>query len=550
MSTQKKSRNSFLIQGTILAVAGLLVRVIGLIYRIPLNNILGTEGAGYYSEAYDIYSILLLLSSLSLPLAVSKLVSAKVAVGQYKNCKKIFTGSIIFALVVGSVVGALTLFGADFLARIWGYPSCAPALRVLAPTLFIMTFVGVLRGYFQGLGSMVPTAVSQIFEQIINAIVSIIAAYKLTQVGLAISSNTSSGNMGAAYGAAGGTLGTCTGAFTAFIFLVIIYAFHKKNTKDELANDVSTETDSYKDIAKAIILTIVPVLVSTTIYNFSNLIDSGIYGNIMKANGISEMTRTSVWGVYAGRYRILSNVPIAIASALSSSIVPSLVLSVTRKEHDEIIRKIESIIKFTMIIAIPCGVGLMVLGRPIMTMLFISEYRDLSCNLMLFSLLTVMTFSLSTITNSILQGIDHLKIPVIHAAVSLGIHVMILYLLLTFTNLGIYGVIISDILFAFVVCVLNAFAIKKYLNYKQEIKKTFILPLLAAAIMGAITYLVYYLLNPFVGLIISTAIAIVVAVIVYALMLIVLKVVTKEELLMMPKGNLIYKIFNKIHLMR
>ena len=182
MQSTRKNNKSFLIQGTILAIAGLLVRVIGLVYRVPLNNILGEEGVGYYSNAYDIYSLLLLLSSLSLPLAVSKIISAKKAQGNIKSCKRIFICSLIFALIVGTLIGGITFIFAEKITFAWGYPSCAPALMVLAPTLFIMTFVGVLRGYFQGMGDMIPTAISQIFEQIINAVISIYLLFQVQHV--------------------------------------------------------------------------------------------------------------------------------------------------------------------------------------------------------------------------------------------------------------------------------------------------------------------------------------------------------------------------------
>ena len=179
MQTEKKAKPSFLIQGTILAMAGILVRIIGLIYRIPMTNILGEEGLGVYSAAYQIYNIILLLSSYSLPL------SAKMAVKEYRNAYRIFCGAMAFALIVGTLACAICWFGADFFAQtILNMPEAATAIKVLAPAIFVMALLGVLRGLFQGQGTMIPTALSQIFEQIINAIVSVVAAYYLFQYGL------------------------------------------------------------------------------------------------------------------------------------------------------------------------------------------------------------------------------------------------------------------------------------------------------------------------------------------------------------------------------
>ena len=169
MSEQhKKNEKNFLIQGSILAIAGVITKLIGAFYRIPLLNIIGTEGNGYYSVAFSIYSVALMLTSYSLPLAVSKLVSARVAIGEYKNANKIFRGAMTFALLAGGIVSLLVFFGADFIATtIMHLDMSAYALRVLAPCILIVALLGVLRGFFQGMGSMIPTAISQVIEQIV-----------------------------------------------------------------------------------------------------------------------------------------------------------------------------------------------------------------------------------------------------------------------------------------------------------------------------------------------------------------------------------------------
>ena len=179
MSSKK---NNFLVQGSILAIAGILTRVIGIIYRIPLNNILG-DGISAYTIAYDIYSLFLLISSLSLPLAVSKIVAARMATGQVKNAAKTLKGAMVIAVAIGLTVSVCVYLFADKLAGLWKFPSASLALKILAPALFIMCILGVLRGFFQGLGSMIPTAISQIFEQIVNAVVSVLGAYLMFRAG-------------------------------------------------------------------------------------------------------------------------------------------------------------------------------------------------------------------------------------------------------------------------------------------------------------------------------------------------------------------------------
>ena len=551
MSNKSKS-NSFIIQGSILAFAGILVRVIGLIYRIPLNRILGESGMGYYGTAFEIYNVLILLSSQSMPLAVSKIVSEKLEKKQYKNAHKVFKGALIYGITIGVIFGMLAFFGADWISvKIYKLPQVAIPLRILAPTLTVACVLGVLRGYFQGMGNMIPTSVSQIFEQIVNAVVSVIAAYELGAYGYSLSKMADeSETFRASYSAAGGTLGTLCGAVTALIIMIIILYRHFGSINSNIRKDITKSVDSYGTITKVIVFTITPVLISTTIYNIGNLLDNPIFQNIMYSISpeSTEAQRSAVYGNYTGIYRTLTTMPIAIASALSTAIVPSLVRSYVAGDKSVVKNKIDMALKFSMIIAFPCGMGLSVLGVPINKLLFESS-GDGAAPMMVFSIFTVIAFSLSTISNAILQGIDKLKVPIKNSAISLGLHLIILPCLLIVFKLNIYGVVIGDILFGATVSVLNAMSIKKYLNYRQNMFETFVKPFICAGVMGAGCFGIYKLFN---GLIkinaISTIIAIMVAVVIYALMLVITKTVTEDELLSMPKGAMIAKLMKKIHM--
>ena len=214
----KRKNNNFLIQGSILAVAGLISRIIGLLYRIPMTNIIGDEGMGVYSTAYSIYSILLLISSYSLPLAVSKMVSAAIGVKQYRNAKRIFICAMLFGVTVSTVAALVMYFGAEFFSyEIMHMPEAVYAMQALSPAVMIMGILGVLRGYFQGRSTMIPTAISQLLEQVLHVAVSLLAGYRLYMLGAA---KDSIGNYYAtSYGAAGATLGTSAGALAAMLDL-------------------------------------------------------------------------------------------------------------------------------------------------------------------------------------------------------------------------------------------------------------------------------------------------------------------------------------------
>lgn len=539
-----REKTNFLVQGSILAIAGVLVRIIGIIYRVPVNNIIGETGAAYYSAAYNVYSLFLLISSMSMPLAVSKIVSAKLAKGEIKNAYKAFTGAVGIGLVLGIFTFCLMYFGADFWAGLWGFPSAAPAIKVLAPVVFIMSVLGVLRGFFQGIGTMLPTAISQILEQVANAVVSIVGAMYLFGVGRNATES-------AMLGAAGSTMGTLAGAAVALIFLSFVFVIYLPVLKRQIAKNRGVQEEDYGSLSKELIMTIAPVLLSTTLYNLSGLFDSGVYGNICeKMYGIKEADYAAVYGVYSGHFKLLTTAPIAIASALSSAIIPSVIRSVMSGDRRGTIRKLESSMRLTMIVAIPAGMGLTVLAEPIIKMLFGNELIVESTNIMRFAVLTVVFYSMSTISNAFLQGIDKMHVPIINSAIAIVIHYVVLIAGLFVVGPSIYVVVVADMIYAFSVCILNSSAVYKFIRYKQEIIKTFVLPLVSAAIMGAVAIGVYYVMNLLVkSNIISCVIAILVACIVYCLSLLLVKGVSEEEINMLPKGKSIANVLKKTGLL-
>lgn len=546
--TKKKGLTSenFLLQGSILAAASIVVRLIGLLYRIPLTGILGDEGNGIYAAAFSIYTILLLISSYSLPLAVSKLVSRAVAKSQYTNAYFYFKCAFVFAVAVGAAVGIFSFVFSDFLAgTLLKTPLCAYSLRILSPTLFIVAVIGVFRGYFQGLGNMIPTAISQILEQIANAFVSVIAAASLFDLGLTV--KTADGDLSTAYGAAGGVLGTCIGAFTALVFLVLAFFKTRPYLKEQISLEVNPVKDKAKDTYKLLLLTIAPVILSTAVYNLSDLIDQSIFNNYMFGLGYEEEYYDSLWGIFSGKYKLLTNVPIALASALASSIIPSLTASINKKDSVSVNNKINQAIRFTMLITIPCFVGFTILGGPVLELLW-NDTNTVTIRTLNYGSIAIVFFSLSTLTNGILQGIDKMKLPVIHAVISLIAHIGVFYLMLMEFEDKIFAVVFANMFFAIMMCILNLAALKKYSSYKQEYKKTYVIPLIASVIMGGVIYLLNRVLTTAVGNNMACIISICAGVVVYGICIIAFKGISEAELKSLPMGGKIVKILSKLHL--
>lgn len=547
-----KQKSNYIVQGSILAVASILVRVIGLVYRVPVTRILGPIGNSYYSAAYEVYSMVLLISSFSLPLAVSKLVSARMARGQVQGAYKIFRCTIIFALVSGGIGSLLIFFGAGFFSDVLvNTPESKLALQVLAPTILIVALMGCMRGFFQGLGSMVPTAVSQIIEQIINAAVSIGAAWLLFGYGSKIDKLLSTKTAAYAYGAAGSTLGTGLGAFVGFLFLLFLTMVYSTVMKRRGAKDRYDMKESTAEIYYLLLITILPVILSTAVYNISGIIDQGIFKHLMAYKKYDSMKIDELWGIFSGEYKLLTNVPIAVASAMASSTIPALTRARVNKNRKEMRRKTENSIRFVMVICIPCAVGLSVLAEPILQMLFgAKDHIQISASLLQMGTLSVVLYGMSTLTNGILQGMDKMRLPVIHAAISLVLHVILLVVLVLFADLNIYAVVWANIFFAFLMCVLNSMSIAKYMKYRQEIMRTFLIPLAASALMGTAAFGAHK------GLMIAvknntaaTLGACAAAVLVYGIALLLLKGLKEEELRSFPKGSMLVAIAKKLHLM-
>ena len=247
-------------------------------------------------------------------------------------------------------------------------------------------------------------------------------------------------------------------------------------------------------------------------------------------------------GIYSGKYRLLTNVPVAIATSLGASMIPSIVMSRLGKDTEEVRHKIGITIKFNMLLAIPCAVGMGVLASPVMQLLF-GDSRKISSDLLRLGSCAVVFFSLSTVTNAVLQGIDLMRKSVTHSAVSLLIHVIFVYVMLKWLDWGVYGLVIGNVTFALVVCILNWRAIGRELGYRQEVRRTFLLPLCAATAMGASTAAVYSLTRLWAGNTVGVIAAVCAGIIVYGAGILKLKAVTREELEEMPLGRSLSLVF-------
>lgn len=551
MSKKSSSKTNFLAQGTILVIASFVAKAIGMIYRIPLTHILGDDGNGYYSTANEIYTIILMISSFSLPLAVSRLVAEREYAGEVKNSYRVLSCSLRFAAVTGGILSILTfLLGGVITKYVMGVELASYALRVLAPAIFLFALTGVLRGFFQGHGTMVPTAVSQIIEQIINAIVSVAGAYVMLQYGLKLGEKKGDAELGTALAAAGGTFGTVASVGVALLFMIVIYLGYRNGFKRRMKKDKTRRRESDRAIYRAITYTILPIVLSTLVYNISTIIDQGVFNHILAGMGFTQKQYATVWGIYSGKFRVLMNVPLSIASCLAPSVVPALTEAMANNDLREAGLRTRDTIRYTMVFTIPCAVGMAALARPIMMMLYgNNDSLALAAGIMQSGALLTVLLALSTLTTGILQGLGEMQAPLVHAATAVAIHLGFLVLFVVKFKWNIYGVVYANIIFGLIICLLNARSIRKKLHYRQEIKKTFLVPVIAAGVMGIAAYLVHRVFNLFAGNTISTILAVCVGAVVYGICLVKLGGILEREIRRLPKGDLLADLLIRLNIL-
>lgn len=534
-----KSNNSFMKQASFLMIAGLISKVIGLLYRTPFRGYVGQLGYGYYGYANNVYVILLLISGYSIPTAVSKLVSEKIAMKQYRNAQRIFKAALLYGVIAGGFMGVICYaFAEQLLPK--GAEGAVMALRVLAPVIPLSTILGVLRGYFQAHNNMMPTSISQVLEQIVHAVIAVVAAVAAIQM------FSTDADSKAVYGAAGGTLGTGAATVAAILFMLLVYYASRRTIQRQIEKDKHKSVQSYRKIFKNLILLMTPIIFSSFVYQASAYVDQTIFAPLMLAKGEEADAITKIYGVFSGQYMQLINVPIALASASSVAMVPAVAASAAMGNMKEARSKIHEGIRFTMFISIPAAVGMGVLAFPIMSLLFPNSPDEAGIMLMVGSV-SILFYGVSTISNGVLQSIGKPAIPLKNAAISLGVNVLVLCALTWFTGLGIYSVLIATMAYSLSVCILNAMALKKYLGFKNEFLNTYGKPVLAAAGMGVLSWIVYYGLYIFLrSNIICLAVSITVSVFAYLILYVMITKIDSAELRRFPMGSYMVKLLRII----
>lgn len=530
------SKKSFLKGAAILGIAGLLVQVMGAVFRIPLGNIIGDEGMGYYQTAYPIYVFLLVFSTNGAPAAISKMTSERIAVGRCDEAHRVFKLSFILMFVMGIAAFSLFFFGAEPIVNALGNPGAYYAMVAIAPALLFVPVMAVFRGYFQGMQEMGPTAASQLIEQAVRVTVGLVLAVVLVSKGLE-------------YAAAGATVGTSIGPVAGVLVLAFIY-FIKKN-KLPLANQTdSKEKESAGSILKTLAVIAIPITIGVSILPIMNIADVVIVMRRLQSVGYTGEEANALYGQLTGMAGPVINIPMALALSMALSMVPAIAAAASTKDTAFLKMNVRLGLRTSMIIGVPCSFGLMALSEPIMRLLYPmqeeSAVGSAGC-LFLLSIGIVFLCIAQTMAGT-LQGLGRPGIAVWGLAAGFAVKCVSTYILCGMPELNVDGAAIGSTLGYITIGIMNFVAVKKLTGITFDIKLSVWKPVISGAVMFAIVVCVYKLMYGIIGNSLSTVASICVGAAVYGVMLIKIKAIEEHEIVMLPKGNALAKLLKKCRL--
>ena len=540
----KNSTKLFFSGVVVLTVANLLVKIIGLLFKIPMQSQLDDLGMGYYNNAYVLYTFFFTVSTTGLPIAVSIMISEARSKGQHLQIKKIFRTTVMLFVIIGLIGMIIMLCGAKFYSEY--VLDAAPTyicIMAIAPTLFFICISSAYRGYFQGFQQMAPTAVSELLEALSKLVLGILFALYALEQGYDI-------NVVAAYAIAGLTIGAGLG----MIFLCITKIFFNENAYLEEFTakvGISDAVDKTSSILKRLIVIALPITISASVMSLTSLIDSSIVQKLLQISGTDQELATAIYGNYTTLCIPMFNLPPVLIYPISAAIVP-LIAAARNQGNEARTRTImESALRVAVLVGIPCGFGMSVLSKPILNLFFSGKPDSVNMAAPLLRLLAPSTIFICilAITNAILQASGQERKPLI--SIIAGAIVKIISNSLLILTIGMESTPISTFLCYLTVTCFNFFFVAKYAKVVPNVKRVFLRPficgiLCAATALGSYTLLDYYGLN----LKIATLCAILVAAVVYALLIFILKAVTTEDVRLLPKGDKICRMLQKVHLIK
>ena len=535
----KKTANSFMKNVVILICSQLLIKILGFVYKLIITNIegFGDTGLGYYSAGYQIYALLLTLSSIGIPSVISKLVSERIAIGDTKGAQRIFKIAFKFFTTIGLILSIGLFLGADFIAtNILNVPDVAYVMKVLSPAILFVAMSAVFRGYFTGQQDMKPTSVSQTLEQFLNCVLTITFVYACIGKETYIM-------------AAAGNLSTTLAIVITFMYLIMYYKGNKIDTRESIESPEKKKSD--KQLLKTILGISIPITISSVISVISGVIDTATVSNCIQISlQNANMTKEALEQAAMSATGILSKVdtlvsfPLAINLAFSTALTPAISEALAKKDRVTASRRLSFSFFASLIIILPCAIGFITLAQPILQMIYPTASEG--AGVMMIASISMILTALSQTMVGALYGVNKSKVPAIAAGLGAITKFILNMILISNPKIGIYGASISSFIYQVIVFVICYRVLNANVNMNIKLKTHIIKPVISVLGMGIIVLMGYNILSTFFGNTVSTLISIILGAISYCLFILLTKALTKEDIMMIPYGTKIYKVLLKL----
>ncbi len=532
--------NNFFKGAAILSIAGILVKILGAIYRIPLSNIIGDQGMGYYQTAYPFYQLLLTLSTSGFPVAIAKIVSEKRAIGDYRNAYKVFKIAFL-GLLIGGVLSSLFIaLGAETIVKSVGNSNAYYSLIALVPALFFVPIMSSVRGFFQGRKTMVPTAISQIIEQLVRVVVGLLLTVALLDRGTALA-------------AGGASFGGSAGAMAGMVVIFIIYIKQRNNINEEIRLSSVNKEYRVSRIVKDLLMIAIPITIGSAIVPIMDTIDTALIFQRLQVIGYTEKVANDLYGQLKGNAQTLINLPMVFSVSIAMSMVPAISDAYARKSHTEIKELISSGIRMTLLIGLPAAFGLFVLSTPVIKLLYFTRSAETVESTG--GILAVLSFSVIFLTlvqtlTAMLQGIGRTFVPVKNLAIGAIVKVVLTYILTAIPAINIRGAAISTVITYAIASMLDLYSIVSITRLKLDYKTIILKPLISSIGMAITARLGYVIVAEVAGNTIGTLAGVLAGVVAYAVLLVITGTLTKDDYSLLPMGDRVVKKLEKFKILK
>ncbi len=536
-----EKKQNFLHGALLLTISTAVVKVIGAFYKLPLNAVIGAQGYSYFMTAYEIYAVLLIISTAGLPVAMSRMISEANALGQYNRVRKIYSVSRTIFFAIGFAGALFMMLGCKMLANWMSQPDAWVAILCLGPCALFICVMSTYRGFFQGQENMRPTSVSQVIEALVKLAVGLVVAFAVLRI---------TGNIAMAAG--GAILGVTASCVVSVIYL-------KRKLNPEYRNLPVTEeaAGTFGATTKKLLAIAVPITIGSAGLSLLNLLEIGLYmdrlvylvesnqylGHLITAENSAQDVADTVKGVY-NMGQTIFNMPPALIMPITISVIPAITAQLTLGDAKAVKSTEESAARVTGLLALPCSVGLIVLAKPVMAVLggYSGELLDIGATCLSIMGLNVFLYSTTQYTTAVLQAHDKAHLPVVNTLLCGVLKLVTVYVLVGNPAMGILGAPVGAAIGYGAIAVLNFFIIRKYVPQKPALVRNLLRALLPALIMGVAVYGAYWGVGHFTQSdLLLCGIPVVVGVAVYAITVVLFKAITVEDCQLLPKGDKLAK---------